>query len=219
MDTPRHHPPADALCAYAAGASDPDEELLLACHLTVCPACRAEVERAEALAGALSPEADGNADVERWLAQVAPRLDDPPPPPPAPPPAGGSGAGTGAIPLPAPIRRRLAGPPAFRAVAPGLRVARVPAGAGARVFLADFRPGFRVPDHGHHGVERGLVLRGGFRWGPDAYAVGDVSWEEDEHRDIVVDDDGPCTTLFVNDGPLSVGSGWLDRALDWWLLG
>jgi putative transcriptional regulator len=208
-----HHVPDDALLAYAAGSSSVGEDLLVACHLTLCPACREAVDAADRVAAALAaraPAADLPPDA---LGHLLARLDDPAPvaPPPAPP-----------CPyFPAPLRRAV-GPLAsvrWRPVGFGVGVSPLPVGGGhQRVFLMDFPPGLRLPSHGHDGVERGLVLRGGFTADGRAYARGDVSWQDEPHHDVVVDDDGErCTTLFVSDGPMTFGSGWIDRFADWWL--
>ncbi len=216
---PSHHPPDEVLYGYAAGTCSPEEELLVACHLTLCPTCRSAADTAERIVAGLVPD-DGPEPGEAVWSGVLARLDAPEAPAAPVPPAA---APTELVHLPAPLAR-VVGPYSrlpFRTTWPGMRVARldVPGGSGARVFVADFAPGFVIPDHSHRGVERGLVLRGGFRADGDAYAVGDVSWHDGDHRDLRVDDDGPCTGLFVNDGALGLGGAdWLDLALERWML-
>ncbi len=208
---PTHHLPTEALLAYAAGAASTGQELLAACHLTVCPACREVVARAEAACAhaLLAPSATSPATIPPELLA---RLDEPEPPPEAPAPLPAADV------LPSPLARRLG---AFstlrwRMFVPGIRVHVAPdlGDPGERVFLVDFRPGARLPSHGHSGVERSLVLRGGYRVGGEAFAEGDVSWREAAHEAVLVDEDGPCTTLFVNDGRLTFGLSWLDALVD-----
>lgn len=208
-----HHVPDDALLAYAAGTSTVGEDLLVACHLTLCPACRAAADAADEVGATLAaraPAADLPPDA---LGLLLARLDQPEP----------ARAPLHPCPhFPAPLRRAV-GPlasVAWRPVGFGVGVMPLPLGGGhQRVFLMDFPPGLRLPIHGHEGVERGLVLRGGFTADGEAYARGDVSWRDDAHHDVLIDDDGErCTTLFVSDGPMTfTGNGWLDRFADWWL--
>lgn len=208
----RHHLPAEALVAYAAGATTHGEDLLVACHLSVCPACRRGLHDAErvgeALAFRAAPAETAPGSLDRLLAAL----------PPAPPAAANTPPPCPVF--PAPLRRAV-GPLEslpWRNVGFGVCIAPVSAAGGQRTFLLDFPPGFRLPSHGHSGVERGLVLRGGFTADGAVYARGDVSWCEEPHHDVVVDDDGErCTTLFVNDGPVEVGSAWASRLVDWWL--
>ena len=49
-----HHVPDEALLAYAAGGSTVGEDLLVACHLTLCPECRARADEADRIGAALS---------------------------------------------------------------------------------------------------------------------------------------------------------------------
>lgn len=210
---PTHHVPSDALLAYAAGTSAPGEELLVACHLTTCPSCRSAVQHAEAWCAerAFGAPTDPPAEVPRSLWE---RLEEPEPAPAAPPSAPDRV-------VPAPLARWIGGfgGLGWRRVAPGLRALRVPLpGIDQTVFLLDLEPGRTLPAHGHTGPERVLVLRGGFAVDGDAFVAGDVSWREDDHGVVTVDDDAPCTSLFVTDGPLRFGLGPLDTWMNRWLV-
>lgn len=205
---PVHHVPDDALLGYAAGTSSAGEELLVACHLTLCPLCRDAVDRAEAVGAAASARAPAVALPDDALSALLGRLDAPAPvePPPAECPV-----------FPMPLRRRI-GPLAalpWRGVGLDVRAARVDLDGAQRVFLLDFPPAFRIPTHGHEGTERALVLRGGFSDERAEFVRGDVSWREDPGHDVRIHDDGRCTTLFVNDGKVEVG--WLTGLMDWWI--
>lgn len=206
---PRHHIPADALAAYAAGAATAGEDLFIATHLSFCPGCRTIVDRAEQLGESLltnAPEASVPTDM---LSQLLSRLDEPAPKP-APPPRCSV--------FPAPLARAIGPLEAvpWRTLGADLRGASVPLGeTGQRVFLLDFPPRFRIPTHGHHGIERALVLRGGFTDERDSFERGDASWREDGGHKVTIDPEGRCTTLFVNDGAADFGP--LTGVVDWWM--
>ena len=126
----RHHPPEDRLAAYAAGAADAAEDLLVASHIVLCLECRARVAEYEALGGAmletLPEEGLAAGSLERTLA----RLGAPPDPlPPPPPPAPASGP-VGGLLLPRPLCN-LVGQDmdrlAWRGAGPGFRFLRLPA--------------------------------------------------------------------------------------------
>jgi putative transcriptional regulator len=87
--------------------------------------------------------------------------------------------------------------------------------APERILLVEFPPGFAVPAHAHVGVERVVVLGGGFSLeGVGDHEVGDVSWTDGPHGEVRVHEGGPCRTLFVNDGPLATGRWLVDRVFD-----
>lgn len=212
---PEHHIPAEALLAYAAGSSTSGEELLVACHLSVCPDCRETVAGAERVGEALLARAEPALLPDRsedLLAALLGRLDEPVP---APPPLPRCGV------FPAPLIRRV-GPldtVPWRTLGFGVCVSHVDPGDDARrVFLMDFPPGFRIPTHDHRGTERALVLRGAFTDDRARFAPGDVSWSEDPGHDVQIEPGGRCTTLFVNDGAAVVGP-LLTSVVDWWVNG
>ena len=206
---PAHHVPDEALLAYAAGTATAGEELLVACHLTVCPTCRRSVEEAERGGEVALGRAEAVPVGDDALAAVLARLDGPAPAP----------LKVAECPVfPMPLRRRI-GPLAalpWRAVGFDVRAAKVDLDGDQRVFLLDFPPTFRIPVHGHHGVERALVLRGGFTDEAAHFDRGDVSWHDEAGHDVRIDPDGRCTTLFVNDG--ATDYGWLSGLVDWWVV-
>jgi putative transcriptional regulator len=210
---PHHHVPADSLAAYAACVTSAGEDLLIACHLSLCPPCREVVDRAEQLGDELLTRAPSVPLQTDALAALLGKLDQPesPPSPPLPP----------CDVLPAPLRRCV-GPldsVPWRALGADLRVAPVDLGdSEQRVFLMDFPARFRIPTHGHQGLERALVLRGAFTDERAAFGRGDVSWREDDDHQVVIDPVGRCTTLFVNDGPAAYGPV-LTQLVDWWITG
>src|SRR6185295_14547979 len=77
----RYHPSSDILMAYAAGSLPEPHALLVATHLSLCPACREQAAELDAVGGALldrlAPAEIASDALERMLA----RLDEPAPPP------------------------------------------------------------------------------------------------------------------------------------------
>lgn len=202
---PTHHLPTESLFATASGAATPGEDLLAACHLTWCPACRAVADELDAVQAALAfraPPVEVGPDA---LAAVLARLDERPAP-------------KAVCPVfPRPLAERI-GPLAqvpWRTGPADVRVASVPLDGPQRVFLLDFPPGLHLPVHGHEGVERTLVLRGGYTDDDGHFGPGDVSWRERGGHAVRIDPGERCTTLFVNDGSVEVG--WFTRVLDWWI--
>lgn len=212
-----HHAPDDMLIAYAAGVLDASESLLLACHLTLCPECRAAVEDAETvgaalLAGAESAPVPGEISrrvPDAMLDTLLARLDDPAAlePPMVDP--------RGIVPAPlfALVGDLDAAP--WRRMFPGLHMLDVPA-QGAHPFIKLIRvdPGTRVPMHDHAGFEGSLVLTGGFTDDQGHYERGDLCLrDESQGHEQLIDRGEPCVWLVVADGkhiPRTF-TGWLAR--------
>jgi len=199
--TPTHHLPDDVLTAYAAGSLSEGVALWVATHLALCPTCREQVALADAVGGALietipeAPVADGLLDA------LLDRLDDDdrgtPPAPPSPT--------TDAV-IPEPLRS-YTGPfsdltwtrrgPIISTSAISVQHGKMP------VRLFRLRPGVQIPPHTHDGLERGLVLTGGFTDDEGHFVRGDVSIRDGSRDHLATIDKGePCVMLFVNDAPL-----------------
>jgi len=197
------HPDDAVLFDYASGALDEAWSLAIATHLSLCPVCRAAVERIEAVGGELldlEPEAQvAPSSLEAMMA----RLDDEPAPerPMPPRPIRRSGV------LPEPLRSYVGGDidaVRWRALGGGAaqcilsipnsnvtaRLLRIPAG----------RP---VPEHSHRGAEITLVLAGAFEDATGLYARGDLQ-EADatlQHQPHATPGED-CICLAVTDAPL-----------------
>ena len=86
------HAPTEMIADYAAGALSQGMSLLVASHLTYCPACRDKAARLEALGGALLAEGEAVAPEPRCLKGALARIEAPaetgaprsPPTPPCP---------------------------------------------------------------------------------------------------------------------------------------
>jgi putative transcriptional regulator len=208
---PRHHPGDEILMAHAAGSLAEPFALLVATHMALCPACRAEVCRLEALGGVLLDELPASAVAADGKQRLMARLDEAAPDEPAGTPAAG-----GDMALPRPLRDLVTGPAGRKLwrFAGGFSYIALPSPKGFRVRLLSIRPGHGVPHHTHEGTEMALVLAGGFKEGDRQFLRGDVA-EADatiDHRQIA-DPGEPCLCLAVTEGRLHL-TGPLGRLVD-----
>lgn len=198
-----HHPQSDTLWAYAAGSLDEASSVLVASHLALCPACRAEVRRMEALGGAMLEDV-GTAKVSlNSFDAVMAKLDAPV-----------KSAAAPAIPkaandsvLPRPLRDYVGGGVdaiAWRKLTRGVEYFDLPVNAeGRRARLLRIAPGTRVPSHGHGGEEMTMVLAGGYTDEFGSYARGDVETADvTQVHQPVADAGEPCICLTVTRGAL-----------------
>ena len=214
-----HHPADDLLVAYAAGSLSESLSLLVATHSALCPRCRREIERAEAI-GAAVLEEGAPADMESSaLEATLARLNG----------ASGTSEGmtgkrptspfadAGAKAIPDPLRSYLGGhldDLSWRRLGPGVRqfpVLSQPGGLNTR--LLRIAPRTTLPEHGHGGEEHTLVLTGCFFDGDEVFARGDL---ESAHGEIVHQPvsgpDEECICLVVTDAPIRF-TGILGRVL------
>lgn len=209
----RHHPPEELLVEYAAGTSSEAHALFVACHLTYCPQCRAEVAQLEALGGALLGASQSDAeplvvtDLDRRPAYEGGQ------PMPASDPL-----------LPMPLLPYV-GPSSqlpWRRVLPGVATVELPLAIGASpVRLIRANPGRGVPMHTHSGQELDLVLQGGLRdhVRNAQYEPGDVQSADESvsHRLSVLPGE-PCILLSVNEQsvkPMGLWSKLVYGVLPW----
>jgi putative transcriptional regulator len=193
------HPSDELLVAYGAGSLDEAASLLVATHLALCPRCRAEVGRIEALGGAVIEDLPPTDLAPDALASVLARLDLSPQPAKRARPVAG---------LPTPLRDYL---PAdmealpWKRLAAGIEQAILLQARGIRARLLRIGAGIVVPEHGHGGMELTLVLQGGFAdFGRD-YARGDVAMADPQIVHSPVADGGEtCLCLAVTDAPLKL---------------
>jgi putative transcriptional regulator len=161
---PAHHPDAGALLDYAAGAASEAAGVMIASHLALCPACRGEVARLEALGGAMLDELTPTPLETAALDNLLRRLDDPDTTPePAPTK---SAAPESALLLPQPLRDYVGdtGALPWRKLGGGVDEVEIAhaAGKGEHLRLLRIKAGSAVPRHTHHGNEMVMVLAGGF---------------------------------------------------------
>jgi putative transcriptional regulator len=204
--TPAHHPQAETLLSFAAGALTAGPRLVVATHIAGCPECRRVARGFEAVGGALleaAPAAQGSPELlmralGRLEAASAPRGAAGAPPPPRPPDLHD---------IPAPLRHHAIGP--WRRVAPGFRISRVaiPEDRAANVILLRVGAGCPVPRHTHEGVEYTQVLSGAFSDVLGHYGPGDcIEAGDDVDHQPIVDLDGECICLAAVEGRLRLHS-------------
>lgn len=217
---PDHHLPDEFLLEYASGAADPGHALMVACHATLCPRCRARIAEFEAIGGAVLGQHAGEAGeagdakgparaldaaaesvVANVLASVR-RPDTARPTPPAPAKLAGDGI------LPLPLIDVLGPLDAieWKHPIPGLEVHEFTiAGAQTKLRMTRVKPDALVGFHDHAGRELDLVLAGGLvdvtRGGE--FERGDIQYAEPgvEH-DMRTQPDEPCLVFTVNEGPV-----------------
>ncbi len=202
---PTHHPESEALLAYAAGSLDQANAVLVATHLALCPHCRTEVGRLEAIGGALTESIDPAPLAPDALAAVMARLDEPEPE--IRPALTVEYDDDTLRSVPRPLRDYLGGslsalPWKWRG--PAIREVPLAIGDGsARASLLRVRPGGALPSHTHSGNEATLVLCGAFDDGFGRFGRGDVSTATSDldHRPVAATD-AECICFAVIEGSL-----------------
>jgi putative transcriptional regulator len=185
LSRPQLHPDDGYLLDYATGNLSTPFAVLIASHLTLCPACRDTVRAFEGAGGALLRTAEPAQLATDGLAAVLRRLErpeaaepmSPPPSPPAPPALSGFGH------LPRPLQRflgELPERPYWRRAFFGLETVRIPRFGEVRARLMRIAPGSAMPRHTHAGNELLLVLQGGYSDHTGHYDRGDVAYGDPE---------------------------------------
>lgn len=194
--TIKHHLSDQLLMAYAAGNLPEAFSLVVATHVSLCDACRAELASYEAVGGAVL-ETETATMSEASLEACLARLGQPEAPV-KPSPHRGV--------FPAPLAGYVGGDldkVRWKPLGMGVRQAILPTAKGASARLLYIPAGQSVPDHGHRGLELTLVLQGAFRDDSARFGPGDVEIadEADEHTPVAeagVD----CICLAATDAPL-----------------
>lgn len=205
------HPTDEMLAAYAAGTASEGMALLVASHMTYCPACRARVGALEAVSAAVFAEAGPAEDDEALLAATLARLDETAAAPAAPPAAADDPV------LPRPLAAAVGVPFSqirWRFRMPGVSELPLELGGDERVSLLRVRPGAGVPAHTHTATEATLVLQGELCDGEARIPRGGVqvaTAEHDHHPHAGPGED--CICLTVIDGGLRF-TGTFGRALN-----
>lgn len=209
------HPEPEALLTYAAGSLDEASSVLVATHLALCPLCRDEVARLDAVGGLLTAGLAPTELSPDALDTALARLDETPPAPPGP---------TATLDdetrlwVPEPLRGYLASSlselPWKRR---GLAIHEMPMSIGygsVRATLIRIGGGAALPEHTHEGVETTLVLRGAFFDDGGRYARGDVATatSADNHRPVA-DRGDECLCFSVIEGALRL-TGPIGRLLN-----
>ena len=194
-----HHPDTATLASYAAGSLDEAFATVVAAHLASCAKCRARLHEIEEVGGTMLETIDAVGLNEAALERAMSRLDEPSEERAEPRSAEQS--------LPRPLGRlvtALFDAIAWKSVAPGVAVHRLPTSKAARgsLTLLKIAPGKKIPEHGHGGMEITLVLTGSYRDALGRFGPGDVAdLDEDIEHQPVVDSDEPCICLVASEAP------------------
>lgn len=184
------HPGVETLEAYASGGLQAGARLVVGVHLTGCAACRHEIARIETLAGVLLEDADPQTLRPEAFAEVMARLDAPAP---TEPPR---------LALNDLMRKSLWIP-----FGTGLAIKPLNryADAGEHLCMIRARPGVALPDHGHNGMERLVVITGAVDDNSGRYLAGDLAemGPEDRHQPVATGAE-TCLCLSATDAPLKL---------------
>ncbi len=198
-----HHHLSDAtLMSYAAGNLPESMTLVIAAHLSMCPACRNKLTVLEDIGGMKLEQAPAQAmapdALDMVLAQLGPQEERPirVSKPVAP------------SDIPQPLRsylpERLSDIP-WKTMAPGIKTFTLP---GVRTQTGTLRllkiaPGVTIPEHTHGGMELTLVLRGSFSDEIGRFTCGDIAdLDEETNHQPIADTDEDCICLIATDAPL-----------------
>lgn len=198
----KHHLNDAILMAYAAGSLPEAFNLMVASHLSLCDLCRARAESFDSLGGEVLEQIGDDAvaslrpdSLEATLALIAGGPVDQP-----------AQTDPECTVLPRPLRDYVGGDLdaiRWKPIGMGVRQAILPTSKDASARLLFIPAGTAMPDHGHHGTEMTMVLKGAFQDEDDYFARGDVEIAgSDMHHTPVADIHEDCICLAVADAPL-----------------
>lgn len=199
-DDIKHHLNEAILMAYAAGTLPEAFDLMVATHLSLCDACRAEAAAYDAVGGEVlnqlvAAHPVSNDSLEATLALIAGGPTESAPKKTLP-------AGI----LPGPLQDYVGGDLdaiRWKPMGMGVKQAILPTSKDATARLLFIPAGAAMPDHSHHGLEMTMVLQGAFQDEDDYFARGDVEIADSEtHHTPVADIHEDCICLAVTDARL-----------------
>lgn len=186
-----HHPSDGTLAAFATGALNEGQRLVVATHVAACPACRQAARAFECIGGA---ELERTAPVPMQpgaFADLQKRLD--------------SEKATARAAAPEPVHDLLSSyrTGEWRWIGPGVsyRSVDIPVENGARVFMLKAAPGTQLPHHAHSGSEWTCILQGAFRHAGGRFGPGDFDEADGSIEHVPVIEDGEeCICLVALEG-------------------
>ncbi len=198
-DTIKHHLNDAVLMAYSAGTLPEAFNLIVASHLSLCDDCRARAGSFDALGGEiLDQQAEASVAADSFEATMA-LIES------GAPDTIKVSSPENAV-LPGPLRDYVGGgldAIRWKPVGMGVKQAILPTSKDATARLLFIPAGAAMPDHGHHGTEMTLVLKGAFQDDDGYFARGDVEIaDSDLHHTPVADIHEDCICLAVTDAPL-----------------
>lgn len=199
--TIKHHLNDALLMAYSAGNLPEAFSLTVAAHISMCDECRARLQAFDTVGGALLDECDNASLAEDSFEATLARIDGL-----SPPETEKIGITRKCGVLPSPLDSYVGGDldsVNWRPLGMGVRQAILPTDKDATARLLFIPAGVAVPDHGHHGTELTLVLKGAFSDEHDRFARGDVEIaNENVHHTPVADVSEDCICLAATDARL-----------------
>ena len=198
METNRHIP-STVLASYATGNLAEAYSLVVACHVSLCDTCRAELAAFEAVGGNFLEHSEEAALAPHSLEATLARIETEPKRTLAHLPPSTSV-------FPRPLQRYVGAGPEdvrWRSVGGGVKHAILDCSSDATARLLYIPGGSAVPEHGHRGLELTLVLQGAFLDSVDRFERGDVETgdKELEHQPIATPGEA-CMCLAATDAPL-----------------
>jgi putative transcriptional regulator len=199
-------PSDEILMAYASGNLAQGPALVVAAHLSLCPASAERVHQFEAAGGVMLEQGSVAELAPDALEKVLARLDASSPSQVLPPVRHLADMPDGLV-LPSPLPQYDIGK--WKFLAPGVQWSSIGKGGARRnrPMLLRSKPGMVLPEHTHNGVEYTLVLKGSLHDAQGDYFPGDliVADASLEHEPAA----GPgeeCVCLAAVDGRLQLKS-------------
>lgn len=197
-----HHAKDETLMRFAAGTLAAGPAIVIAAHLSRCPACCARLGEYEALGGALLEDIEPTSLSATALSDVL-ALIDAEDGAAAPAPAAQLPVEVEGVRLPDALRGCDIG--RWRWIGPGVKMSRVgvPHDPDANLILLKVGPGRALPDHGHVGTEFTYIVSGSYTDTFGTFAPGDLAeMDEDIEHQPIVDRDGDCICLAAMEGKM-----------------
>lgn len=195
-----HHLNDSVLMAYSAGSLPEAFNLIVAAHVSLCDSCRARLESFDALGGEVLDSASDAEITDQCFSNTLDLIDGGPVI--NAPSLARSAPGI----LPEPVRNYVGGnldSVNWKPVGMGVKQAILTTSKEATARLLLIPAGTAMPDHGHHGTEMTLVLKGAFQDEDGYFARGDIEIaDSDLHHMPVADIHEDCVCLAVADAPL-----------------
>lgn len=197
-----HHLDDATLMSFSAGNLSEPLAAVVSAHLELCPSCSQRLATMQAIGGALisgvEPAAMTTGAFDKVLAaaksddnvRVFPRRK--------------RSSYDGALPQSLAEHVGDLDDVNWKFLAPGVRYAPLelsdPSAGDLR--LLRIEPGRKMPDHGHHGAELTLVLRGSYSDETGTYGAGDVAdLDEDVEHQPIVGEGEACICLVASERP------------------
>jgi len=211
MNQINHHLSDETLSEYASGALSEALEVVVACHLTLCPSCRERANFADDMGGYIIESAEAAAPALNAIEMLDKIRTTP------------SAANTDAISAPRAIEQRansadMAGIPKplanrlpdnfdnlpWKWMAKGIQSFDLQIGKKSEgaFKLLKIQPGTELIEHTHGGHELTLILHGSYKDALGRFAVGDIAdlGPEVSHKPIIESSE-PCIALTASTSP------------------